>query len=105
LDGGLPEHRAITPWLRSYRVLDEDAADDPDGPDHGLAVTSAFLFGPIQPNGHAPRPYAYVDHLRVLDKGSDTEDPLELFRTLGLIEEVLLSRQRDSSVDRQGAES
>lgn len=93
LDGGLPKHHSIAPWLRSYRVLDENAADDPDGPDHGLAVTSAFLFGPIQPNGHAQQPYAYVDHLRVLDKDADTEDPLELFRTLGLVEEVLLSRQ------------
>lgn len=41
----------------------------------------------------AQRPYAYVDHYRVLDAQSDHEDPLELYRTLGHIEEVLLSRQ------------
>lgn len=93
LDGGLPKHHAIKPWLRSYRVLDENADDDPHGLEHGLAVTSAFLFGPIRPNGSAHRPYAYVDHLRVLDKDAGTEDPLELFRTLGFVEEVLLSRQ------------
>jgi hypothetical protein len=93
LDGGLPKHHAIGPWLRSYRVLDEDADDVPDGLEHGLAVTSAFLFGPISPNGAAARPFAYVDHLRVLDKDADTEDPLELYRTLGFVEEVLLSRQ------------
>jgi hypothetical protein len=93
LDGGLPKHHAIKPWLRSYRILDEQAADDPDGLEHGLAVTSAFLFGPIPPDGYAQRPYAYVDHLRVLDKDAGTEDPLELFRTLGFVEEVLLSRQ------------
>jgi hypothetical protein len=93
LDGGLPKTHSIGPWLRSYRILDEKAKDDPEGLLHGLAVTSAFLFGPIQPNGTAPRPYAPVDHLRVLDKLADTEDPLELYRTLGLIEEVLLSRQ------------
>ena len=93
LDGGLPKHHAISPWLRSYRVLDEDAEDDPEGLVHGLAVTSAFLFGPIEPNGTASRPFAYVDHLRVLDKDADTEDPLELYRTLGFVEEVLLSRQ------------
>lgn len=40
----------------------------------------------------AARPFAYVDHLRVLDKDADTEDPLELYRTL-LAEQVLLSRQ------------
>jgi hypothetical protein len=33
-----------------------------------------------------------VDHLRVLDQESGGEDPLELYRTLGLIEQVLLSR-------------
>ena len=93
LDGGLPKHHPIGPWLRSYRLLDEDADDDPNGPEHGLGVTSAFLFGPIQPNTLAPRPFAYVDHLRVLDKDADTEDPLELYRTLGFVEEVLLSRQ------------
>lgn len=93
LDGGLPKQHAISLWLRSYRVLDEDAGDDPEGLEHGLAVTSAFLFGPIQPSGVAARPFAYVDHLRVLDKDADTEDPLELYRTLGFIEQVLLSRQ------------
>jgi hypothetical protein len=93
LDGGLPKSHPIAPWLRSYRVLDPDAHDDPGGLEHGLAVTSAFLFGPIQPGGVAPRPFAYADHLRVLDKDSDTEDPLELYRTLGFIEQVLLSRQ------------
>lgn len=93
LDGGLPAHHAIGPWLRSYRVLDEHAEDDPQGLEHGLAVTSAFLFGPIVPNGVASRPYAYVDHLRVLDNDIGNEDPLELYRTLGFVEEVLLSRQ------------
>ncbi|WP_407471290.1 S8 family peptidase [Xanthomonas campestris] len=93
LDGGLPKQHAIGPWLRSYRVLDEDADDDTEGLEHGLAVTSAFLFGPIQPNGAAARPFAYVDHLRVLDKDAETEDPLELYRTLGFVEQVLLSRQ------------
>lgn len=93
LDGGLPDKHAIGPWLRSYRVLDEDVGDDPKGLDHGLAVTSAFLFGPIEPNGTALRPYAFAEHLRVFDIGAHDEDPLELYRTLGFVEEVLLSRQ------------
>jgi len=93
LDGGLPDRHSISPWLGTYRLLDEDAADDPGGLEHGLGVTSAFLFGPIAPKGTAARPYSYVDHLRVLDRETDEEDPLELYRTLGLVEEVLLSRQ------------
>lgn len=93
LDGGLPEQHAIGPWIRNYREIDPNADDDADGVEHGLAVTSAFLFGPIQPNGAAARPFSYVDHLRVLDNDAETEHPLELYRTLGFVEEVLLSRQ------------
>lgn len=93
LDGGLPKRHSIEQWLGAYRVLDDSAADDPGGLEHGLGVTSAFLFGPIAPNGTAARPYSYVDHLRVLDRETDSEDPLELYRTLGFVEEVLLSRQ------------
>ncbi|MBK4727198.1 MULTISPECIES: S8 family peptidase [Erwiniaceae] len=93
LDGGLPQQHSIHKWLNSYRVMDNGAADDQDGLEHGLAVTSAFLFGPLKARTLAPRPYSYVDHLRVLDNKTCKEDPLELYRTLGLIEEVLLSRQ------------
>lgn len=93
LDGGLPKHHLLGPWLRSYRILDPSSHDDIDGLEHGLGVTSAFLFGPLSPGMQAMRPYAYVDHIRVLDKETQREDPLELYRTLGLIEQVLLSRQ------------
>lgn len=93
LDGGLPSEHTIKPWLKSYRVLDDHAEDDPHGLDHGLAVSSAFLFGPINNKGVAQRPYSYIDNLRVLDNKTCQEDPLELYRTLGFIEEVLLSRQ------------
>jgi Subtilase family len=94
LDGGLPKHHPIASHtLGSYKKIDANAKDDPAGLEHGLAVTSAFLYGPLPPNGIAPRPYSPVDHLRVLDDDSQTEDPLELYRTLGHIEQVLLSRQ------------
>ena len=93
LDGGLPQSHSVGPWVRSYRRMDDNAKDDPEGPEHGLGVTSAFLFGPIQPNGSASRPFSYVDHLRVFDDDNTTEDRLALYRTLGFIEEVLLSRQ------------
>lgn len=92
LDGGLPAQHPINNWLGTYRKVDEKAADAEDGPAHGLGVTSAFLFGPIQPGTTPARPFSFVDHLRVLDQKSDEEDPFELYRTLGMIEEVLLSR-------------
>lgn len=93
IDGGLPAEHPIGRWLGAYRELDVTADDDPAALEHGLAVTSAILFGPIRPHGTAARPYAPVDHLRVLDRDTGGEDPLELYRTLGLIEQTLLARQ------------
>jgi hypothetical protein len=93
LDGGLPAQHPIGPWLKAYHRLDPSAADDPEANEHGLGVTSAFLFGPLQPGGIAERPYSYVDNVRVLDDDSHTEDRLEMYRTLGFVEQVLLSRQ------------
>ena len=93
LDGGLPENHPLTPWVRTYRHGDPDASNHPEGPNHGLAVTSALLFGAIEPGSEATQPYSYVDHHRVLDSSTTAEDPLELYRTLGMIEEVLLSRR------------
>lgn len=93
LDGGLPSGTVIDNYVRRYFLSDENAYDVPEFLDHGLGVTSAFLFGPIEPNGLAMRPYAPVDHHRVLDAKSDEEDPYELYRTLGHVETVLLSRQ------------
>lgn len=93
LDGGLPDKHPIVRWVVNTRVMDDTANDEPGGPEHGLGVTSAFLFGPIEPGKPAERPFSLVDNIRVLDDLSNEEDPLELYRTLGNIEEVLLSRQ------------
>ncbi len=93
LDGGLPASHVLTPFLGRYEHSDRTAKDIPEFVDHGLGVTSAFLFGPIEPGAEARRPYAYVDHFRVLDDQTEHEDELELYRTLAHIEDVLLSRQ------------
>lgn len=93
LDGGLPTTHPIGSYIGRYFMSDASAQDVPGYLDHGLGVTSAFLFGSIVPGQEAQRPYAYADHYRVLDAQSHTEDPLELYRTLGHVEEVLLSRQ------------
>lgn len=93
LDGGLPKAHALGNSLRRYFLADEKAGDVPEFLEHGLSVTSAVLFGPIEPGGQAARPYAAVDHHRVLDSRSDAEDPFELYRTLAHVETVLLSRQ------------
>jgi len=93
LDGGLPDKHILGRFVRRYRKSDDTADDVPEFNAHGLGVTSAFLFGPIQPGTEAGRPYAAVDHHRVLDAQSDEENPYELYRTLQHVENVLLSRQ------------
>lgn len=92
LDGGLPEDHVLGGFVRRYFLADEDSDDVQEYTEHGLAVTSALLFGPIEPGQRAERPYAAVDHHRVLDAESDSEDPYELYRTLGHVEAVLLSQ-------------
>lgn len=92
LDGGLPEEHVLGGFVRRYFLADEEAVEVPEYTEHGLAVTSALLFGPIEPGQRAERPYAPVDHHRVLDAKSDEEDPYELYRTLGHIEAILLSQ-------------
>lgn len=93
LDGGLPEQHILQPWINNYHLSDTTASDYVDGVSHGLGVTSAFLFGPLWPGEVAPRPFSYVDHHRILDSKVYDEDPLELYRTLAHIEDILLSRQ------------
>lgn len=93
LDGGLPASHAVGPWLNEYRLSDSSAYDYNGGPSHGLSVTSAFLFGPLPHDTEAPRPYSFVDHHRILDSEISGEDPLELYRTLTHIEDILISRQ------------
>jgi len=65
LDGGLPKEHVLENYVRRYFLADEEASDIPDFTDHGLGVTSAVLFGPIEPEATAERPYAPVDHHRV----------------------------------------
>lgn len=93
LDGGLPPTHCISPWLQRYSHSDPQYADCEGGPEHGIGVTSAYLFGPLKAGEIANRPFTYVDHHRVLDKGSNQEDPFELYRTLTHIEDILISRQ------------
>lgn len=93
LDGGLPDEHLAKPWLGSYIKLDDRADDVESYNAHGLGVTSAFLFGPLRPGDPVPQPYCPVTHLRVLDKKTEEDDPLQLYRTLGLVEQVLLSRE------------
>ena len=58
------------------------------------AVTSALLFGPLQDGVTPDRPYAAVDHYRVLDADTMKDDQQELYTVLERIQDVLESRPK-----------
>jgi len=91
-DGGLPSDHPFKPWANAIEPTPDHEIGDaiPDYQAHGLAVTSAALFGSIEPNVVAPTPYCKVDHYRVL--GTNTLGKKGLYRALALIDEVLAQR-------------
>jgi hypothetical protein len=86
-DGGLPMDHPFGLWANRI----EPAAKDGIGSsideyvEHGLAVTSALLFGSVQ-SGLQPRPYSGVDHFRVL--GDQTVDA-KLYPVMLYIDQIL----------------
>ncbi|MFC6628625.1 S8 family peptidase [Acinetobacter beijerinckii] len=92
LDGGIPHNHILENWLTKVHLGDEEANDIAELNQHGLGVTSAFLFGSLLPRTTALQPYSYVHHIRVLDDKTATDDPFELYRTLKLIQDVLVSK-------------
>ena len=71
-DGGVPSGANLGPWV-NRKVTPKLAAADSSAQDHGLGVTSAVLFGQIEEDEPLPRPFASVDHYRVIDE--NTADP------------------------------
>ncbi|MAN78376.1 MAG: peptidase S8 and S53, subtilisin, kexin, sedolisin [Rhizobiales bacterium] len=93
LDGGLPANHGLEKWVTRKKAPGVGNAISA-AQSHGLAVTSAFLFGPLNTKGPQPIPPADVDHWRIL--GDDTaSDDFELFSVLDRIEYVLDSRPYD----------
>lgn len=92
-DGGIPENHPILKWATNYEVPGIGKAV-PELLEHGVGVTSAFLFGHIDPKVPLPQPYAYVDHYRVLDD-IPGENPYELFEILDRIKDVLETNNYD----------
>jgi hypothetical protein len=89
-DGGIPKGHPIGKWVKAI---------DPPGiggtigefQKHGVGVTSAFLFGHIDPSKPVERPYAHVDHYRVLDTAPG-QNPHELYEVLSRIDQVLVNK-------------
>lgn len=92
-DGGIPDNHPISKWVDSYEFEGmADATDDLLF--HGVGVTSAFLFGHIEPSKELPQPFSHVDHYRVLEDVPGS-DPFELFEVLDRITNVLNSNDYD----------
>lgn len=92
-DGGLPDTTVLAPWVTSYPIENGQPVDAYVA--HGHDVTSALLFGSIDPDKPAERPFAHVDHYQVLDEESDCDDPFELYSVLTRIESVLTQQSYD----------
>jgi hypothetical protein len=89
LDGGLPANHPIGPWVKDYLLSDSKKKDFPGGPEHGLAVASAFLFGPLPASGTLPSPDSLVTIFRLLDASSEGDDDFIIFKLLNAIKVVL----------------
>lgn len=90
-DGGLTHPSPLAQWATLHESPDlTHPVDGLQG--HGHDVTSSLLFGSIIPGVPAPRPYAHVDHHRVLDAKSGA-NPLELYDVLARIQAVLESQR------------
>ncbi|MGN2246757.1 S8 family peptidase [Frateuria sp. GZRR35] len=86
-DGGLPDNHPFGLWANRIEPSAKDGIGAPiiECVEHGLAVTSALLFGSVG-NGLQPRPYSGVDHFRVLgDQTTDTK----LYPVMLYIDQIL----------------
>lgn len=92
-DGGIPENHPLTQWAVPHELPGMLPATD-DDLSHGVGVTSAALFGHINTKEPLPRPYANIDHYRVLDE-EPGQNPHELYEILERIEGVLSSQEYD----------
>jgi len=92
-DGGLPAKHALTKWAKPFDAPGVGPADA-DLLKHGIGVTSAFLFGHINPSQPVPRPFSGAHHYRVLDTAPG-QNAFELYEVLGRLESVLNSKHYD----------
>ena len=92
-DGGIPDGHPLHTWANP---IDPPGIGStiPQLQEHGVAVTSAFFFGHVDPSNAISRPYAPVDHYRVLDT-TPGQNPHTLFDVLGRIDNVLVNNHYD----------
>lgn len=87
LDGGTPKGSGLERWVTPYDAPRLGAAA-PEAEEHGAWVNSAALFGPLT-SGEAARPFAGIDHFRVLDKDSGKD--AELYDVMHRVRDIARS--------------
>lgn len=92
-DGGIPQDHPITRWATPYDTVGIGKPEE-SLYEHGVSVTSAFLFGHIEPGKPLPVPFSNVDHYRVLDNNPGI-NPYELYEVLDRISNVLATKHYD----------
>jgi hypothetical protein len=92
-DGGVRADGKLNPWVNRKKTKNIGETV-PEFESHGTAVTSALLFGSLEDGVAADRPYAKVDHYRVLDAETFRDDQQELYTVLERIEDILDSRPK-----------
>jgi hypothetical protein len=92
-DGGVKTDANLDPWVHRKKTKNI-GAPVPEFQNHGTAVTSALLFGPLQDGVTPERPYASIDHYRILDVDTMKDDQQELYSVLERIQDVLESRPK-----------
>ncbi|WP_367872980.1 S8 family peptidase [Luteolibacter sp. Populi] len=92
-DGGIPATHPITRWVTPFEFPGMSPATA-ELLEHGVGVSSAALFGHIDPKSPIPAPFSKIDHYRVIDS-SPEQNPYELYEVLERIEVVLSSRKYD----------
>lgn len=90
-DGGIPDGHPLTAWANPIEAHGVGPSHS-EFLKHGVGVTSALLFGHLDPKTPPAAPYAHVDHYRVLDTDPG-QNPHELFDVLDRIDRVLSDQQ------------
>jgi len=93
-DGGIPDHVLPTSLVSRKKASGIGAAAS-ESQVHGVAVTSALLFGPLKEGVAAPQPYAAVEHYRVVDVATKQDPQRKYFDVLNRIMGVLKQKPFD----------
>jgi hypothetical protein len=92
-DGGIGTNNPVATWVQPLDAPGIGPADLTYQA-HGLAVTSALLFGQLKSGVEAAVPFSRVDHWRVLDTNTKGND-FELIEVLNRILNILRQREYD----------